>query len=503
MKKHEIQSIEIEQGNGALSTSVQDLVFEAKVSVTKVRSGDPKQAPLILLGSEKAWFSMQSAISEQLDSAIPVVRISFRADTEVRTVHGVADRLLKAILALHPVATPLCVLSQGNSVRVAHCLAIRCLMLDLPVGFVGAIDMVDNDRRCAEDELLDRIGEEAHSKEYLGRYVDLHWFSDIGSLPEELLQKRMRMWRPRTGAPEHVAECITAALKVARSKPVTVTQQDSLLTVQAGRKGLDPYFCLAGAGANVTDFVPFSLAIGDANPVFGLQSRGLYEDQIPDGSVESAARRYVELIDAHYPTGGLHLVGHSFGGWLAFEMAVRLQTAGREVRSLTVFDTEAPGHSKTIGREYTRPEAMMLFVGILEQASGRSFNLDIHSLLHLSCEAIVVLLHKKMVDLGMLPFTSSPDHLSGPVLSFEAALRTNYSPVAPFFGPTRLVMACSSDETPQSALTRYRDVAENWRRLTPKLNVFSSAGNHVKLLRDPHIVEVVSWLRDLSVTTVG
>lgn len=490
-------SIDRKLDSEQIASNIQTVSSDKGVSVTEVWRGNLEQAPFILLGSEVAWLPLQESICKELDASITVIRVELTAACQVRTVHGIAALILNAIQSFYPVATPLCVLAYSSAARVAHTLAIRCLMLDLPVGFVGAIDPANSVRRCLEDDLLERIGRDAKNEECLGQHFDMHWFSATDSQPEKPLQRRLRTWSLKSREPKHFSECITAAVQESRTKPVTIVTRDPLLTIQFGRKGIAPYFCLAGAGANVTDFVPFSLAIDDSTPVFGLQSRALYEEQIPFGSVESAARHYVDVINSNYSTGSLHLIGHSFGGWLAYEMATYLQAAGREVSSLILFDCDAPGQSKIIGREYTRSEAILQYVAILEQAAGQSLELGIDSFANISCEDHLVLLHRKMVDVGLLPRKSSPSHLRSPVTSFEAALRTSFKPVNRFEGPTRLVLACRPHEAQSEAAYRHHTIASQWRGLTPQLEWHNTGGNHVTLLKEPNIAKVVRWLKDL------
>ncbi|WP_144395750.1 alpha/beta fold hydrolase, partial [Pseudomonas sp. Kh7] len=86
---------------------------------------------------------------------------------------------------------------------------------------------------------------------------------------------------------------------------------------------------------------------------YGLQARGLAAGEVPHCSVEVAAACHAQAIEALYPEGPLNLVGHSFGGWVAHAMAIRLQAKGREVRSLTLIDSEAPGAGGSCGKPYT------------------------------------------------------------------------------------------------------------------------------------------------------
>ena len=83
-----------------------------------------------------------------------------------------------------------------------------------------------------------------------------------------------------------------------------------------------------------------------SNPVFalsfGLGGRiGHDELELPQG-VEAIAAHYVAELRAFRPVGPYHLIGHSAGGLLAFEMARQLSEAGCEVGLVALLDSHIP-----------------------------------------------------------------------------------------------------------------------------------------------------------------
>ncbi len=75
-------------------------------------------------------------------------------------------------------------------------------------------------------------------------------------------------------------------------------------------------------------------------PVYGIRARGLDPYQEPHTRVEAMAEYYIDHIRLEQPNGPYALVGHSFGGLFAFEMARRLRLAGDEVSFLGLIDTD-------------------------------------------------------------------------------------------------------------------------------------------------------------------
>ncbi len=160
---------------------------------------------------------------------------------------------------------------------------------------------------------------------------------------------------------------------LAASTPVSCAAHSPLLRIQSGRAGYAPVFCVPGAGDSVTGFVGLSEALGRDWPLYGLQPRGLDGEAVPHSQVEAAAQCYLAALEQECPEGPVHLVGHSFGGWVALEMALRLQAMGREVGSLTVIDSESPGRA---GKAYTSTAALLRLIEAMQLAAGKSLGID-------------------------------------------------------------------------------------------------------------------------------
>jgi acyl-coenzyme A synthetase/AMP-(fatty) acid ligase/thioesterase domain-containing protein len=111
-----------------------------------------------------------------------------------------------------------------------------------------------------------------------------------------------------------------------------------LVLLRAGDEG-PPVFIVHGVGGAVTDLFPIARSMTYAGPVFGIQARGLARKQVPHPSVQAMAEDYLAEVRARQPQGPYQLCGYSFGGLVAFEMAVRLKAAGQEVGLVGLFDT--------------------------------------------------------------------------------------------------------------------------------------------------------------------
>jgi thioesterase domain-containing protein len=75
------------------------------------------------------------------------------------------------------------------------------------------------------------------------------------------------------------------------------------------------------------------------HPVYGIQAKGVDGKEEPFGRVEDMASYYVDELDEILAADSYILVGYSFGGLVALEVAQRLQEKGRKIPLLIFIDT--------------------------------------------------------------------------------------------------------------------------------------------------------------------
>jgi thioesterase domain-containing protein/acyl carrier protein len=125
-------------------------------------------------------------------------------------------------------------------------------------------------------------------------------------------------------------------------------------------------FVFAGAAALALQFLPLARRL-EGWDVMAFQAHGLEHRAVPDWSVGAHARRALEEIRRLQPHGPYRLVGHSFGGMVAYELALRLSAEGEEVAVLGLIDTFLPENAmdelavtKEFGRLIDRPSPSLL-----------------------------------------------------------------------------------------------------------------------------------------------
>ncbi|TCK59161.1 non-ribosomal peptide synthetase [Curtobacterium sp. PhB136] len=130
-----------------------------------------------------------------------------------------------------------------------------------------------------------------------------------------------------------------------RRGAAAVPSHPDIVTLSDGADSTEEaLFCVAGAGALGLTYVPLTRRLG-GRAVYAFQQHGLERRSVPDWSIDAMARRYVELMRVVQPRGPYTLIGHSFGGLVAIEMAAILTAAGQEVRRVVLLDTYLPEQS--------------------------------------------------------------------------------------------------------------------------------------------------------------
>ncbi len=117
----------------------------------------------------------------------------------------------------------------------------------------------------------------------------------------------------------------------------------SLVPIQPKGKR-PPLFCVHGGGGQVFWYKDLARRLGEDQPFFGLQCRIEDDGRVRTNTVEDMAHYYLEEIRAAFPRGPYYLSGASFGGKVAYEMAVRLRAMGETVALVAMFDTWGPGY---------------------------------------------------------------------------------------------------------------------------------------------------------------
>ncbi|MET7355807.1 amino acid adenylation domain-containing protein, partial [Streptomyces mirabilis] len=99
-----------------------------------------------------------------------------------------------------------------------------------------------------------------------------------------------------------------------------------------------PFFCFHPAGGVSWCYMPLVRYVPADVPLYGLQARGLDGSSQLARSIPEMAADYIRQMRSVQPSGPYHLLGWSYGGVVAHEIAVQLQAAGEKIGALVLLD---------------------------------------------------------------------------------------------------------------------------------------------------------------------
>ena len=127
--------------------------------------------------------------------------------------------------------------------------------------------------------------------------------------------------------------------------PEPATPTDILVPMQsAGARS--PIVLVPGADGSVLSLKLLCEALGDQQPLYGLEAIGLDGNTPLPGSIEEIAQVNIAALRRIRPHGPYRLLGYSNGGVVAFEMARTLLDQGEHVESLMLLDSLCPAQRK-------------------------------------------------------------------------------------------------------------------------------------------------------------
>lgn len=102
-----------------------------------------------------------------------------------------------------------------------------------------------------------------------------------------------------------------------------------------------PLFCFPGSGGNAHVFRDMVVALPEGQPVYAIDMEWLCDAQ-RDFTVEKLAEFFLDAIRKFQKKGPYYFCGYSFGGLVAYEMAIRLINEGDEASLVALLDVPNP-----------------------------------------------------------------------------------------------------------------------------------------------------------------
>ena len=268
----------------------------------------------------------------------------------------------------------------------------------------------------------------------------------------------------------------------------------SLVVIQSGQSTSCklPLFCIHVLGRGLEFYLPLVRHLDPARPVYGLAAQ-IAGEAIALDRVEDLAAHYIQQMRTLQPQGPYLLVGVSFGGLVAYEMAQQLKEQGQHVALLGLIDTYPPiaAQSSFALDAATKYWSKMRQTGLAyllpmlrDQLRWRTNDLML-ALWTFYCYARTASAQR----LG-LP-------LSNEIMDFnyeqENQQLTDRYCIRSYSGRLTLFKAAE-------VASAYHDLPDNalsWRRLAENtLEVYTIPGNHLGMLKEPHVQILGKQLED-------
>jgi thioesterase domain-containing protein len=178
----------------------------------------------------------------------------------------------------------------------------------------------------------------------------------------------------------------------------------------SGSKNGKPIFCIHPGAGFGTVYQELAKAYGPARSIWGIQAKGLANDEAPESSMREMASDYIELIKSVQKDGPYTLLGWSIGGRIAHEIAAQLERGEELVERVILLDTQTPSESEeSIAHENFEEAAKNLFKKWRSgENEGPSSPVNTHS-------ERVKFLKAQLIKDGLIP-AGSPDEIATQVL---------------------------------------------------------------------------------------
>lgn len=217
-------------------------------------------------------------------------------------------------------------------------------------------------------------------------------------------------------------------------------------------------------------------------PMFGIAATGFREGEVPLADVESMARHNIGYLRTAQPHGPYRLLGYSFGGVVAYEMARQLEHDGQVIEFLGLLDA----HLYFDVPEHERPTEGAYLAGWVEVHFSHLVEPELIAEL-----AQLGSLHAAIQLLRASDVIKSDDHAA--VLERQAAVmyamdRASYTYEPETLSiPTTLFVARDGKHA-ETTTRAWKTVLGRW------LTVVPVSGSHDTILQEPHITTITDEL---------
>ncbi|HEY9724954.1 MAG TPA: amino acid adenylation domain-containing protein [Chroococcales cyanobacterium] len=265
----------------------------------------------------------------------------------------------------------------------------------------------------------------------------------------------------------------------------------SLMVIQPGSPKKTPLFCIHVLGRGLEFYRPMARYFDPEQPMYGLTTEisTLDQKEAPPNRVEDLAAFYVKEMRTLQPQGPYLLVGTSFGGEVAFEMAQILMAQGEKVALLALLDTIKENAIKQVA---TSDRVSAHWSNLLKRGPvyiWEKFQPKIEAQLQNFDSNHKRICCKFYQRIGR-PLPQELQEFTYRELNTEASDR-----YIPKVYPGRVTLIRAHDKAIDVSVSAYIDPELGWGGLaTEGIEIHEVHGNHLSMLKEPHVRELAETL---------
>ena len=255
-----------------------------------------------------------------------------------------------------------------------------------------------------------------------------------------------------------------------------------LVPIQRG--GTRPaLFCIHPAGGSVFPYYALAHYLGPNQPLYALEARGLARFEATHETVEAMARDYIEAVISEQPEGPYYLAGWSFGGLVAYEMARQLTAAGHGVPLVMLLDSQ-PAVSDSREQANDKFAAMLALFPAIAQLPPELVR-------GLTRAERLAIFSQQVESAGLVQPGADRWEIERLYDVFEATCRAWASFRARTYNGNVSIFRAAEFTGHQQPV----DVTRWEKPIAGKMRVRTMPGNHLTMLREPHVRTLTSHMR--------